>query len=220
MSEPIVHQFSLAQLVEKARTLAVPGERHILGITGAPGTGKSTVAALVVEALGPDLATLVPMDGFHLSNAVLEDLGRRGHKGAHDTFDDFGYAVLLRLLRHQIGTPRSHTGLPIYAPEFRRDLEESVGSAIPISAATPLIVTEGNYLLLERNSWPDARQMMDEVWFLDLADETRRERLILRHETVGKTHAEAELWAWGSDQRNAALIESTRDRADFVVRLV
>jgi len=219
VSEPIVQELSLAKLVERARALAVPGERHILGITGAPGAGKSTMAALVVAALGPHLATLVPMDGFHLSNAVLADLGRRGRKGAHDTFDDVGFAALMRLLRHQHATLRSPAA-PIYAPEFRRELEESVGSAIPVAVSIPLVVTEGNYLLLERGSWPDARRMMDEVWFLELADEIRRERLVLRHEAFGKTPAEAELWAGGSDQRNAAMVRSTRNRADLIVRLV
>lgn len=219
MNDSTAHPFSLDELVARARTLAVPGQRRILGITGAPGAGKSTVAALVVAALGPNFATLVPMDGFHLSSTELTRLGRQNRKGAHDTFDDVGFAVLLKLLRSQDATSGGRASLTVYAPEFRRDLEESVGSALPVWATTPLVVTEGNYLLLDRDSWPDARASIDEVWYLDLADEVRRERLITRHESFGKTHSEAELWAWGSDQRNALLVESTRDRADLRVRL-
>ena len=88
--EPDVQDATLDQLVESAKALAVPGERRILGITGAPGAGKSTVAEQLVTALGPNTAVLVPMDGFHLANEVLIDLGRRDRKGAHDTFDDGG----------------------------------------------------------------------------------------------------------------------------------
>ena len=141
---------TLAQLVGRARALAVPGDRHILGITGAPGAGKSTIAANIVDALGPGLAVLVPMDGFHLANVVLEALGRRDRKGAHDTFDGSGYANLLQRL-HRSSTAPGQPGATdiVYAPEFRRDIEESIGSATPIHPQMPLVVTEGNYLLLE-----------------------------------------------------------------------
>ena len=92
---------SFGDLVERARALATPGQRHLLGITGAPGAGKSKVARELVDELGPDLAVLVPMDGFHLSNQTLIAWGRRGRKGASDTFDADGYVNLLRRLRNQ-----------------------------------------------------------------------------------------------------------------------
>jgi len=207
---------TLAELVERARVLAGSGNRRILGITGAPGAGKSTVAAQLVAALGPELAVLVPMDGFHLSNAVLAALGRRDRKGAHDTFDDAGYAALLtRLHRSAAGTDPL-----VYAPEFRREIEEPVGSALPVPATVPLVVTEGNYLLLDRGAWPRARSLVDQVWFLAPSEEVRHARLIARHEAYGKDPDQARYWTLGSDQRNAELIESTADRADLVVRLV
>src|SRR4029453_8603421 len=90
---------SVAQLVERARGRAEQGGRRLLGITGAPGAGKSTVARAVVEELGPELCALVPMDGFHLANVTLIAWGRRDRKGAWDTFDADGYVHLLRRLR-------------------------------------------------------------------------------------------------------------------------
>ncbi len=209
-----VQDATLGQLVERARALVVPGERRILGLTGAPGAGKSTVAEQLVTALGPDVAVLVPMDGFHLANEVLIDLGRRDRKGAHDTFDDGGYARLIQHLRAQRAD-----GPVVYAPRFRRDLEESIGSSIAVPPTAPLVVTEGNYLLLEFDAWPAARACIDEVWFLALDIDVRHARLRRRHEAYGKSPQDAELWALGPDERNAQLIESTAVRADRIVRL-
>src|SRR6059058_4362373 len=112
-----------AGLVARARALVVPGQRRILGIAGPPGGGKSTVARAVVAALG-DAARLVPMDGFHLAQAELVRLGRRERMGAPDTFDAAGYAALLR---------RLHGEEPVvYAPEFRREIEEPIAGAIAV----------------------------------------------------------------------------------------
>lgn len=206
---------TLDQLVEWAKALVVPGERRILGLTGAPGAGKSTVAEQLVTALGPDLAVLVPMDGFHLANEVLIELGRLDRKGAHDTFDDGGYARLITALRTQ------RPGDPVvYGPRFRREIEESIGSSIPVPPTVPLVVTEGNYLLLESDAWPTARAHINEVWFLAPDTDVRHARLVRRHEAYGKSPKEAQFWALGSDERNARLIESTAARADRVVRLL
>ncbi|TPG34976.1 nucleoside/nucleotide kinase family protein [Mycolicibacterium hodleri] len=212
--EQDVQDTTLDELVEAAQVLAVPGERRILGLTGAPGAGKSTVAERLVAALGPDVAVLVPMDGFHLANEVLIDMGILDRKGAHDTFDDGGYARLLAILRAQrVDDP------VVYAPRFRREIEESIGSSIPVRPSVPLVVTEGNYLLLEADAWPAARSCIDEVWFLAPDTDIRHSRLLRRHETHGKSPADAAFWAFGSDERNAQLIESTAGRADRIVRL-
>ncbi len=199
----------------------MPGERHILGIVGAPGAGKSTVAAHVVESLGPELAVLVAMDGFHLANVVLEKLGRRDRKGAVDTFDAAGYASLLeRLHRSALAPGRPGATETVYAPEFRREIEEDIGCAIPVPPSMPLVVTEGNYLLIDDGAWARARSCLDEVWFLSPPDDVRQHRLVLRHQAFGKSPEEARAWALGTDQRNAELIESTAGRADLVVRVV
>lgn len=205
---------TLGELVELAGRLAIAGERRILGLTGAPGAGKSTVAAQLVDSLGPERAVLVPMDGFHLADEVLIDMGRLDRKGAHETFDDGGYARMIAAIHDQ------RPGDPVvYAPRFRRESEDSIGSAIPVPSTVPLVVTEGNYLLMESGAWPAARSMIDEVWFLDPHTRVRRERLVARHEAYGKSHEEAEFWALGSDERNAELIGETVGRADRILRL-
>ena len=216
MSEPIATPLSMNELVHRARRMADTGARKILGIVGAPGAGKSTLAEHIVEALGSETAALVPMDGFHLANEVLDALGRHERKGAFDTFDSWGFAALLQRLRHQ----SEPGGDPIvYAPHFRRDLEEPIGSAIPVLPELPLIVTEGNYLLLDADAWPAARAMIDEVWFLLPPEEVRLERLVARHMRFGRSREEALARSLGSDQRNAELIRSTAPAADLLVAL-
>ena len=192
-------------LVERARTLIVPGERRLLGITGAPAAGKSTLAGSLVAALAPE-AVLVPMDGFHLAAAQLRRLGRLDRKGAPDTFDAAGYLALLHRLRDRAEDV-------VYAPEFRREIEEPIAGAIAVPREVPLAITEGNYLLY----WNDVRELLDEVWFVDLDEPTRLARLVERHMAYGRTRAEAEQRTYGSDQRNAELIMATRMNADLIV---
>ncbi|MFI6426155.1 nucleoside/nucleotide kinase family protein [Promicromonospora sp. NPDC050880] len=206
------------ELADRAAELAAEASRtgraRILGITGPPGAGKSTLAAALTEALGAGTAVVVGMDGFHLSNAVLEARGSRDRKGAVDTFDDAGYAALIdRIADHALDAP------PLYAPEFRREIEEPVAAGTVVGAE-PLVITEGNYLLVPDGAWPAARSRMAEVWYLDLPDAERLRRLVARHHAFGKPLPDAETWAAGSDQRNAELIATTRGAADLVVEWV
>ncbi|WP_433387537.1 nucleoside/nucleotide kinase family protein [Micromonospora sp. KLBMP9576] len=199
------------ELVARARTLAEAGPRQLLGIAGAPGAGKSTLAEHVVAAVGPT-ARLVPMDGFHLAAAELRRLGRADRKGAVDTFDANGYVSLLRRLRRLEPTA-------VWAPVFRRDLEEPVAGSIEVPPSVRLVVTEGNYLLLTGAPWDEVRQLLHEAWFLDLDAELRLRRLTARHEAYGRPAHQAREWATGSDEANAALVAGTAGRADLVVRL-
>lgn len=193
------------ELLADARRLADAGRRRLLGITGPPGAGKSTLAQRLVTALGPDRAVLVGMDGFHIADAELRRTGLRARKGAPDTFDRAGYAALLDRLRREPGT--------VYAPAFDRSIEDSIAAAVAVPAAVPLVVTEGNYLLL----WPEIRPLLDQVWYLDPPAEARRTALIGRHVTFGKTEAQAQQWVLSSDERNAEAIAAGRDRADRVL---
>jgi pantothenate kinase len=195
----------LATAVERARTLAGQG-RRILGIAGPPGGGKSTVARAVVADLG-ERARLVPMDGFHLAQSELVRLGRRDRMGAPDTFDAAGYAALLRRLRSDEPV--------VYAPEFRREIEEPIAGAIAVPSSVPLVVTEGNYLLL----WPEIKPLLDETWYVETDEELRVQRLIQRHIEFGKTPEYAREWVLRSDERNAELVAATAGAADHLLRL-
>jgi pantothenate kinase len=197
-------------LLTRARTLATRGRRAILGVAGPPGGGKSTLARLVADALG-DAAVLIPMDGFHLAQAELVRLGRRDRMGAPDTFDVAGYVALLERVRAATET--------VYAPEFRRPPEEPIAGAIAVPPEVPLVVTEGNYLLLGDGDWARVRALLDEAWYVDMDEETRLGWLIARHVEFGKTPEEARAWVRRSDQANAAIVASTRERADLVARL-
>ena len=193
----------------RAEALARGGGRVLLGITGPPGGGKSTLAARIAERLG-ERTRVVGMDGFHLAQAELAQLGLEDVKGAPGTFDAPGYVALLRRLRD----PAEPV---VHAPLFRRDLEEPIGSAIPVPREVPLVVTEGNYLLLEDGAWSGVRPLLDEVWFVSAPAATRQRRLIDRHVAFGRKPEAARAWALRTDERNARLVEATRGRADLVV---
>ncbi|HVW42756.1 MAG TPA: nucleoside/nucleotide kinase family protein [Amycolatopsis sp.] len=199
---------SFDELLGRAEALLAKGRRTMLGITGAPAAGKTTLAHGIADALGTR-AAVVGMDAFHLAQVELRRLGRLERKGAPDTFDAYGYVHLLRRLRDGEET--------VYAPEFRREIEEPIAGAVQVAPDVPLVVTEGNYLLLESEPWREVRGLLDEVWFLAPDERERIDRLATRHRRYGRTLAEARQRALGSDQRNADLIGPTAARADLVL---
>jgi pantothenate kinase len=205
----------LEALVQRAADLAAGPRRAVLGITGSPGAGKSTLVAVLRRRLGdllPDGAVAhVPMDGFHLADVALTRLGLREAKGAPDTFDAGGYVALLRRLR---AAPPEEV---VYAPMFERDLEQPLAGAIAVPRAARLVLTEGNYLLLGHGRWREVRPLLDEVWFCAPDPDVRLARLTARHVEFGKEPAAAAAWVAAVDEPNAALVEATRARADLVV---
>lgn len=205
---------SFDKLTAAALDLVPDAGRAVLGIAGAPGAGKTTLAEALVARIaadrGPDVVAHVPMDGFHLADVQLERLGLRDRKGAPETFDAAGYAALLRRLR-------TDTDRPVYAPGFERTLEQPIAGAVVVPPATRLVVTEGNYLLLRRPEWREVRRELDEVWWVETDDPTRIRRLIARHLRFGKeTHA-AHAWVREVDEANTALLRTHGDAPDRVV---
>ncbi|WP_020669310.1 nucleoside/nucleotide kinase family protein [Amycolatopsis nigrescens] len=195
-------------LLARAQDFASSERRTVLGIVGAPASGKTTLAWGLAEKLGTR-AAVVGMDGFHLAQVELQRLGRAERKGAPDTFDADGYVHLLRRLKDGTET--------VYAPEFRREIEEPIAGAVPVPPEVRLVITEGNYLLLDEDPWRGIRPLLDEAWFLAPDEPERLERLVTRHRRYGRTLVEAQQRALGSDQRNADLITATAPRADLVL---
>ncbi|GAB3760385.1 pantothenate kinase [Nocardioides ginsengisegetis] len=185
----------------------VPRGTRLLGITGAPGAGKTTLAAALAVSSG---LPVVPMDGFHYADVELVRRGLLDRKGAPETFDAEGYAALLRRVR--AAEPA------VVAPMFERDLEQPIAGAIPVPA-TGTVVTEGNYLLLDEPRWRAVRAEIDVVWHVEVDEAVRLERLVARHVAFGKSPDEARAWVQRVDQANAALVQAARDRADLVFDL-
>jgi pantothenate kinase len=204
----------VAGALARARALASRTGTAVLGIAGAPGAGKSTLAEQVVEAVPG--AVLVGMDGFHLAQATLVELGRVDRKGAPDTFDAAGFVALLRRIR-ALGEEGGHRRDVVWAPRFHREIEDAVAGAVAVTADVPLVVTEGNYLLLDDEPWRQVGGLLDESWYVDLDDDVRRTRLQSRHERYGRGPDEARERTWGSDERNAALVAASRHRATVIV---
>lgn len=204
------------EALAQAAMALVPAEgRAILGIGGTPGAGKTTLAEAIVREVartrGAEWVAHVPMDGFHLADVQLARLNALGRKGAPDTFDAEGYA-------HLLGRIRTDDASWIYAPGFDRDLEQPLAAAMVVPPAARLVVTEGNYLLLDVGAWPRARAAVDEVWFVTGDERVRLERLVQRHVDFGKAEHDARTWVEGTDEPNARLVAASSARADRHVR--
>jgi pantothenate kinase len=200
-----------APFLARVDALLAQGGRRLLGLVGPPGAGKSTLAQALLEAF-PGVAQVVPMDGFHLANVELARLGRAGRKGAPDTFDSAGYVALLRRLREQDADEI------VYAPEFRREIEEPIAGAIAVLPETRLVITEGNYLLLDEDPWTEVAKLLDDSWYVDIDPALRTGRLVQRHRQFGRSAEQAADWVAHTDEPNARRIEATRGRARAVFR--
>jgi pantothenate kinase len=196
---------------EMISAAASSSTRTIIGIVGKPGGGKSTLSKFLLKGCDPLLVSVLPMDGFHLSNKVLKSLGRSERKGAPDTFDVKGFINVLERIVHD------HSN-SIYYPIFDRSIEESIAAQGVVLPSTRVIIVEGNYLMHDQGGWQDVSPLLNQCWYAYLDEDVRISRLISRHIAFGKDPESAKAWAKGTDQRNADLIEAGVARCDFLVR--
>ncbi|NQX14153.1 metallophosphoesterase [Microbacteriaceae bacterium VKM Ac-2855] len=183
----------------------------IVGLSGAPGSGKSSFADELVAAI--DGALLLPLDGYHLPQARLVELARRDRMGAPDTFDVPAFAGLLERLRS------ASPGDTVLARGFDRTIEEPVPDAVPLPIAEhSIVLVEGNYLLLDEDGWEGLGALFDLRLHLELDHDERMRRLEARHIRYGKSAEAAHEWAGGTDEANAVRIESAATAADALVR--
>ncbi|MGO4784725.1 nucleoside/nucleotide kinase family protein [Cryobacterium sp. W22_MBD10_FK3] len=203
---------NLDGLARRAVGLLGENGRIIIGITGSPGAGKTTLAKQLVERLidNGSRTVYLPMDGFHLANATLDRLGIHDRKGAIDTFDGWGFVGLL----NRVLAERDHT---VYAPSFERTVDEGIAGEVAIPAGAEIVIVEGNYLLVDQEPWNRIPGLLAEAWFCETGADERLSRLVDRHTRHGRSPAAAHAWARTVDGANAILIEGTRVRADLVV---
>ena len=197
---------SLFGLLDVVRSRMDASSRVLLGLAGPPGSGKSTMADFLGAELG---AVVAPMDGFHRTNDELERLGLRDRKGAPETFDADAFVRRVREVAdaaHDVAWPR-----------FDRIADEPVDDGFAVPADAPLVIVEGNYLLLDDAPWNAVPPLLDDVVFTTLDAQIRIDRLIDRHVAFGRSRAAAVEFVMRSDERNTALVEASRDRATLVV---
>ena len=207
MSKEISKEEAKAVVIDRAAS----STRTLIGIIGKPGGGKSTLSKYLLKGMDPTLVSVVPMDGFHLSNKVLKELGRSDRKGAPDTFDVKGFTTLIERIKMDIVDP-------IYYPIFDRSIEESIAAQGVVYPSTRVVIVEGNYLMHDRDGWQEISPLLDQSWYAFLDEDIRISRLISRHIAFGKDPESAKAWAKGSDQVNAELIEIGVERCDFLIR--
>jgi len=204
---------SLDQALNRAKELSSKSSgRIIIGIVGKPGAGKSTLSKYLMDNLPSETTSLVPMDGYHLSNLQLKELNRADRKGAPDTFDVSGYVNLLKRIL-------SDSQNDIYFPVFHREIEESLSAEGVVTKETKFVITEGNYLLHDRDGWEEVEKVLTESWYVQVDDNLRLERLVKRHIEFGKDPKFAHDWAHGTDENNARLVGETKLRSTVIVNL-
>ncbi len=194
------------EIVDRFSAVSSEG-RRLIALAGPPAAGKSTVAEAVVDELGEN-AALVAMDGFHYSNAILDQRGLRARKGAPETFDLAGFKALLERLK---------TDGEVAVPTFDRALDCSIGSSRLIERHHTTLVVEGNYLLLDEPGWHDLAVVWDFSVFLDVPVETLKSRLFQRWLDHGFSQAKAEEKALSNDIPNALRVMENRTKADCTI---
>lgn len=214
MDEPMSKEQEIARNAARIATRAVGirarGRRLMIAIAGAPGSGKSRLAEAVAGQIGVfgRVAEVMPMDGFHLDNRLLEPRGLLPRKGAPETFDFHGFAVALKRVRDEPA---------VIIPVFDRDREIAIAGAREIGPQTEIVVVEGNYLLLDEDPWRQLSALWDLAVFLEVPEDELERRLFRRWNRFGYSAEVAQQKALGNDIPNARRVVRHAGRADMVV---
>uniref|UniRef100_A0A5B7BVS4 Phosphoribulokinase/uridine kinase domain-containing protein n=1 Tax=Davidia involucrata TaxID=16924 RepID=A0A5B7BVS4_DAVIN len=219
------------RLVPTAAATSDPHLKHIVGLAGPPGSGKSTIACEVAQRVNklwpqksysfdsqvdaPDVATVLPMDGFHLYRHQLDTMENpeeaHARRGAPWTFDPELLLTCLKTLRNQ-GS--------VYAPSFDHGVGDPVEDDIYVHLQHKVVIVEGNYLLLEEGVWKEILSMFDEKWFIDVDIDTAMQRVLKRHISTGKPPDIAKWRIEYNDRPNAELINKSKKNADLVIKSI
>jgi len=208
-------KYAITTITKQIAARAQASRRFILAITGAPGAGKSILAEGLCAALNkaqPGRAEVLPMDGFHLDNAILQARGQLAQKGAPQTFDADGFGAVLTRIR-----AADQAGRDVVVPVFDRDMDLARAGGRVIAAHTGVIIVEGNYLLLDRPEWQQSDKFYDLSVFLDVPRATLKARLIARWRHHGLDPAAARARACGNDLTNADIVINQSRAADLTL---
>lgn len=199
--------------IAQVRAQTSAEKRLMIAIAGPPASGKTTLAGALVDAINnrepadPPVAALLPMDGFHLDNAVLDEMGLRAVKGAPQTFDADGYIALVRSVREAT--------TDILCPGFDRTIDAVVPDDLSIPAGTRIVIAEGNYLLLTADPWHQLKSLFDTTIALTPPLAELERRLIDRWLAHGHDQDAAEKRARGNDLVNAETVLTSSQTADL-----
>lgn len=201
----------LESLIDQLQQRALRPERTLVAIVGAPGAGKSTLVERLQDAVGADRCAIVPMDGYHFDNAILDAHGWRMVKGAPHTFDVAGLSLALQRL--------AAMGSDVYLPVFDRELDLARAGARCIGTDQRVLLVEGNYLLLDQAPWNELARWFDLKVYLDVPIETLEQRLLQRWLDHGYDADMAHRKVNGNDLPNAKLVveKTVRDASTWLL---
>jgi fructokinase len=200
----------LVQIYNELLSVDHKNGRILVGISGAPGSGKSTLSQALSSKLNKSehVAAVIPMDGYHLDDSLLEDLGLLKRKGAPETFDFVGFKHLLLRVKNED---------EVVYPVFDREREISIAGAGILKKNIRIVIVEGNYLLFDEEPWSCLSKLWDYSVFLDVELTVLEQRLIDRWIDLGFSRAEAQQKALGNDIQNAKRVIASRIQANKLI---